>query len=77
MNKNNIPIYEIKLASLLFAPSIVASDLDIGQARFYLRQDFFSDKMTSFAPFCECERLLPGHGIQSRDREGVRVQTVR
>ena len=62
MNKDNIPIYKIWLASHLFVRNIVPSDLDTIQASFDLRQDFLSDKMTPFAPFCKSERLLPGHG---------------
>ena len=40
----------------------VESHLNNAQARFDVRQDFFGDKMASFAPFCKGERLLPGHG---------------
>jgi hypothetical protein len=67
MNKNNIPIYEIPISDrpMIIGRGCIGSNLDIGQARINVRQDFFGDKMTSFAPLRKCERLLPGHGCSS------------
>ena len=62
MNKNSIPIYRNSISECpIMGRSCEGSNLDFIQTRFNVRQDFFGDEMTSFAPLCKCERLLPGH----------------